>query len=61
MTLPYSSLNLENYQTKVVALSDEKKKEILEMGSDVFLNLEALTSQNEAVSEAVPRVLKLHV
>jgi hypothetical protein len=46
---------LENYQTKMVPLSDEKKNEILEMGSDVFLNLEKLTSQNETVSEAVQR------
>ena len=44
---------LKDYQTKVVPLSDEKKNEILEMGSDVFLNLEKLTYQNEAVSEAV--------
>ena len=46
---------LEDYQTKIVPLSDEKKMEILEMGSDVFLNLEKLTSQNETVSEAVQR------
>ena len=44
---------LEDYKTKIVPLSDEKKKEILEMGSDVFLNLEKLTNHNEAVSEAV--------
>jgi hypothetical protein len=43
---------LKNYQTKVIPLSDEKKNEILEMGSDVFLNLEKLTYQNEALSEA---------
>ena len=36
---------LENYQTKMVPLSDEKKNEILEMGSDVFLNLEKLTAK----------------
>ena len=45
---------LRDYQTRVVSLSDDKKKEILEMGSDVFLNLEALTSQDEALS-TVPR------
>lgn len=44
---------LKGYQTKIIPLSDEKKEEILEMGSDVFLNLEKLTTQNEAVSETV--------
>jgi hypothetical protein len=39
---------LKDYQTKIIPLSEEKKMEILEMGSDVFLNLEALTSPDEA-------------
>jgi len=46
---------LKDYQTKLVPLSDEKKNEILEMGSDVFLNLEKLANQDEAVSDAVHR------
>jgi hypothetical protein len=45
---------LKDYQTKIFPLNDEKKIEILEMGSDVFLNLEALTSQDKSLS-AVPR------
>jgi AAA15 family ATPase/GTPase len=46
---------LEDYQTKVIPLRDEKKKEILEMGADVFLNLEKLTDQNEDLPEVVQR------
>jgi len=35
---------LENYQTKVYPLSDEKKREAFESGSDAFLNIEKLTN-----------------
>lgn len=38
---------LQNYETKALPLSDEKKMEILEMGSDVFLNLDKLVGQKD--------------
>lgn len=34
--------SLENYQTKVKPLTEKQKEEILEMGSDVFFNIERL-------------------
>jgi len=34
--------NLENYQTKAKPLTEKQKEEILEMGSDVFFNIERL-------------------
>jgi hypothetical protein len=40
---------LENYQTKVFPLNDQKKMEILEMGSDVFLNLDKLVNTNDNI------------
>ncbi len=47
--------DLENYQTNFQPLTDEKKLEILEMGSDVFLNLDKLINKNGSESEAVQR------
>jgi AAA15 family ATPase/GTPase len=44
---------LEDYETKIIPLSDKKKMEILEMGSDVFLNLEKLTNRNKSISKAI--------
>jgi len=34
--------SLENYETKVRMLTDEQKEEILDMGSDVFFNLDKI-------------------
>lgn len=48
-------ITLDNYETKVTPLAEEKKIEILEMGSDIFFNLDKLLNQENSDLKPNPK------